>query len=232
MMIGTRSRSVLFAAAASAALLAAVASARPGTAEERPANLVVHGSPRPLMAIQFEDEQGQMRSLADFKGKVVVLNIWATWCVPCRREMPTLDRLQASLGGPDFDVVPVSIDRGGVDTIRKFYAEIAIQKLAMYVDKSGQVPRALGAIGLPTTLIINRDGEEVGRITGPAEWDSAEIVQFIRPLIAEPHETNSIARERESRLVEPDKGAPGPLQRGLGWLKALFSRKGEADDRN
>jgi thiol-disulfide isomerase/thioredoxin len=223
MMIGTRSRPML-AAAASAVLLATVASVRIEAAEERPGNLVVHSSPRPLTAIQFEDEQGQARGLADFKDKVVVLNIWATWCVPCRREMPTLDRLEAQLGGPDFQVVPVSIDRGGIDTIRKFYAETAVRKLLPYVDRSGQVLRAVGAIGLPTTLIIDRDGQEVARITGPAEWDSPEIVQFLRPLIAEPHDTHSIAGERESRVAETDKSAAGPLQRGLGWLRALLGR--------
>jgi thiol-disulfide isomerase/thioredoxin len=223
MMIGKQSRSLL-AAATSAVLLATLADARIEAAEELPANLIAHESPRPLAAIQFEDEQGQTRGLADFKGKVIVLNIWATWCVPCRREMPTLDRLEAQLGGSDFQVVPVSIDRGGIDTIRKFYAETAVQKLPLYVDRSGQVLRAVGAIGLPTTLIINRDGQEVARITGPAEWDSAGITQFLRPLIAEPRETNSIAGERASRVAETDKSASSPLQRGLGWLRALFSR--------
>jgi thiol-disulfide isomerase/thioredoxin len=223
MMIGMRSRSLL-AAAASAVLLATVASVRIVAAKERPGNLVVHNSPRPLTAIQFEDEQGQTRSLADFKDKVIVLNIWATWCVPCRREMPTLDRLEAQLGGPDFRVVPVSIDRGGIDAIRKFYTETAVQKLPLYVDRSGQVLRAVGAIGLPTTLIINRDGQEAGRITGPAEWDSAEIIQFIRPLIGEPRETNSLAREHVSRVAETDRSASSPLQRGLGWLRSLLGR--------
>jgi thiol-disulfide isomerase/thioredoxin len=215
---------MLAAAAASALLLAALGSAPTGVAEERPGNLVVYSSPRPLPSIQFEDEQGQTRSLADFKDKVIVLNIWATWCVPCRREMPTLDRLQADLGGPDFEVIPVSIDRGGIDAIRKFYAETAVQKLAIYADRSGQVLRAVGAIGLPTTLIINPDRQEVGRITGGAAWDSAEIIQFIRPLIAEPRETNGFAGERNSRVAETDRSASGPLQRGLGWLRALFSR--------
>jgi thiol-disulfide isomerase/thioredoxin len=223
MMIDMRSHSML-ATAASAMLLAAVASVRIEAAEKLPANFVVHNSPRPLTAIQFEDEQGEARSLSDFRGKIIVLSNWATWCVPCRREMPTLDRLEAQLGGSGFQVVPVSIDRGGIDTVRKFYAETAVQKLPLYVDRSGQVLRAAGAIGLPTTLVINRDGQEVGRLTGPAEWDSAEIAQFLRPLIAEPRETNSIAGARDSRAAETDRSASGPLQRGLGWLRALFSR--------
>lgn len=223
MMVGMRWSSGLAAAAASAVLLVALGGAW-AAADDRPGNLVVHIPPRPLTPLQFEDEHGQTRSLADLKDKVIVLNIWATWCVPCRREMPTLDRLEAQLGGPDFQVVPVSIDRGGIDTIRKFYAETAVQKLPLYVDRSGQVLRAVGAIGLPTTLIINRNGQEVGRITGPAEWDSAAIVQFLRPLIAEPRETNAIAGQRESRVAETGQIAPGSLQRGLGWLKSLFSK--------
>ncbi|MCK1277374.1 TlpA family protein disulfide reductase [Bradyrhizobium sp. 61] len=223
MIAGVRWPSVVIATAASAVLLVVLGGAW-AAAEEHRGNLVLHSSPRPLTAIQFEDERGQTRSLIDFKDRVIVLNIWATWCVPCRREMPALDRLQAQLGGPDFQVVPVSIDRGGIDTIRKFYDETAVQKLPLYVDKSGQVLRAVGAIGLPTTLVINRDGQEVGRITGPAEWDSAEMVQFLQPLIAEPRETNSIAGKRESLVVETGKSASGPLQRWLGWLRALLSR--------
>jgi thiol-disulfide isomerase/thioredoxin len=222
-MIGMRSQSML-ATAASAVLLAAVASVRIEAAEKLPANFVVHNSSRPLTAIQFEDEHGETRSLSDFQGKIIVLNIWATWCVSCRREMPTLDRPETQLGGPDFQVVPVSIDRGGIDTIRKFYVEAAVQKLPLYVDRSGQVLSTVGALGLPTTLIFNRDGQEVGRITGPAEWDSAEIVQFLRPLITEPRETNSIAAERDSRVAETDRSASAPLQRGLGWLRALLGR--------
>jgi len=212
------------AAAYAAALLVVLMNVQIGDAQDLPSNFVVHNSPRPLANIQFEDEGGQPRSLADFKDKVVVLNIWATWCVPCRREMPTLDRLQAALGGPDFQVVPVSIDRGGIDTIRKFYAEIAVQKLGMYVDKSGQVLREIGAIGLPATLIINRSGQEVGRIVGPAEWDSAEIVQFLRPVIGEQAGTQANTSADHARVADANRDEPGALQRGFGWLKGFFGK--------
>lgn len=208
-------RAVVYAAT----LLSALINMQTGTAQELPNNFVVHNSPRPLANIQFEGVSGQDRSLADFKGKVVVLNVWATWCVPCRKEMPTLDRLQASLGGPDFQVVPLSIDRGGFDAIRKFYAEISVQELGMYVDRPGRVLRDLGAVGLPTTLIVNRSAEEVARIVGPAEWDSAEVVQFLRPIIA-----GVQAGTQTDRLREPKPEAPGTLQRGLGWLKAYFGK--------
>ena len=119
-------------------------------------------------------------NLADFRGKVVLLNIWATWCAPCRREMPTLERLQAELGGPDFEVVALSIDRKGLPVVKEFYQELGLQELAMYVDEAGAAQRALNALGLPTTLLLDRDGSEIGRLLGPAEWDSPEMVSFIR----------------------------------------------------
>lgn len=209
-------------AAYAAALLFALMNVQIGAAKDLPSNFVVHNSPRLLANIQFEDEGEQPRSLADFKGKVVVLNIWATWCVPCRQEMPTLDRLQAALGGPDFQVVPVSIDRGGIDTIRKFYAKITVQELGMYVDKSGQVLRELGAIGLPTTVIVNRSGQEVARIVGPAEWDSAEIVEFLRPVITGSAGTQTSAQA--DHLAAAGRESPGALQRGFTWLKAFFRK--------
>jgi len=140
--------------------LAAWLIAGPAAAQAPSPNLLLFDVPKPVAALDFDDGEGQARSLADFKGKVVLLNIWATWCIPCRKEMPALDRLQAILGGPDFEVVPVSIDRGGRDTVAKFYAEAGIRNLAMYIDASGQAVRTLGAVGLPTTLIINRGGDE------------------------------------------------------------------------
>jgi thiol-disulfide isomerase/thioredoxin len=151
---------------------------------QEPKNFVMHDAPKPVGAINFDDAQGRSRSLADFKGKVVLLNIWATWCGPCRKEMPALDHLQAALGGPDFEVVALSIDRGGMDAVGKFFADIGIRTLAMYLDSSGQALRQLGAVGLPTTLLIERDGREIGRLIGPAEWDSPEMVEFVRCVVA------------------------------------------------
>jgi len=152
--------------------------------QEPPKNFVMHDAPKPVAAINFDDAQGRSRSLAEFKGKVVLLNIWATWCGPCRKEMPALDRLQAALGGPEFEVVALSIDRGGTDAVRKFFADIGIRTLAMYLDSSGQALRTLSALGLPTTLLIDREGREIGRLIGPAEWDSPEMVEFVRCVVA------------------------------------------------
>jgi thiol-disulfide isomerase/thioredoxin len=164
------------------ALPALAASIQPASAQP-PAGLAVHESPRPLPEIQFENGQGEAMSLADFRGKVVLLNIWATWCAPCRREMPTLERLQAALGGPDFEVVALSIDRKGLSLVKEFYEELGLQELGMYVDASAKAPRELSALGVPTTLLIDRLGNELGRLLGPAEWDSPEMVAFIRGYI-------------------------------------------------
>jgi thiol-disulfide isomerase/thioredoxin len=117
--------------------------------------------------------------LADFRGRVVLLNLWATWCVPCRQEMPTLDRLQARLGGPDFQVIALSIDRTGAPAVRAFYEEIGVRHLPLFLDTTGNAVRQLNAPGLPTTLLLDRAGREIGRFVGPAEWDSPAIVETI-----------------------------------------------------
>ncbi len=161
-----------------------IAASLPIAAAQEPSrNFIIHEAPKTVVAIQFEDADGRARSLSDFRGKIVLLNIWATWCVPCRKEMPTLDRVQTALGGADFEVVALSIDRG-MDAVRKFFAEIGIQKLAMYLDSSAKATRQLGAVGLPTTLLIDREGRETARLIGPAEWDSPDIAAFISCVIA------------------------------------------------
>lgn len=166
-------------------LFAAIATAvTPVLAAEEARQLALHDTPVPVPDISFADEAGASRSLADFRGKVVLLNVWATWCVPCRVEMPTLDRLQGALGGPGFEVVALSIDRGGPEVVRKFFDEIGIQHLAVSVDTSTGAAFELGAVGLPATLLIDRNGMEIGRVIGPAEWDSEEMVSTLEPLIA------------------------------------------------
>jgi len=156
----------------------------PTAAQEASKKFIMHAAPKPVAVIAFEDAEGRQRSLPDFRGKVVLLNIWATWCIPCRKEMPALDRLQSTIGDGEFNIVPLSIDRGGMDVVRKFYAEVGIKKLGMYRDKSGSATRELGAVGIPTTLLIDREGREIGRLIGPAEWDSPEMIKFIRCVIS------------------------------------------------
>ena len=131
---------------------------------EAPANFVLQDPPRPLPQIAIADGDGKAGSLPDFRGKFVLLNVWATWCVPCRKEMPTLDRLQGLLGGPDFQVIALSIDRGGAEVVRKFFAEIGVQHIAIHLDFSRRglsdarrrwpanhgLDRSRGARGRPT----------------------------------------------------------------------------------
>jgi thiol-disulfide isomerase/thioredoxin len=163
-------------------------------------NFVLHDTPMPLPELQFTDGEGEPRSLADFRGKVVLLNVWATWCLPCRREMPTLDRLQAALGGNAFEVVALSIDRGGADAVRKFYAEIGIQHLAIHVDTTSQVGFALATAGLPTTLLIGAEGRELGRLIGPAEWDAPDMVAFLKTIIDKEGERLAAPHNKETPL--------------------------------
>lgn len=137
--------------------------------------------PRVLPELRFTDASGAALTLADFRGKVLVLNLWATWCVPCRKEMPTLDRLQAKLGGADFEVVTLSLDRDGQSKVQGFYEKTGIARLKIYIEESsGAVSRDLNVIGLPTTLLIDRKGRELGRLIGPAEWDSPAILGVIK----------------------------------------------------
>jgi thiol-disulfide isomerase/thioredoxin len=141
--------------------------------------------PQAVPDLSFVDGDGNQISLADFRGKVVVLNLWATWCAPCRHEMPGLDRLQAEHGGADLHVVALSLDRGEIGQIREFYDEVGVQSLGIYHDPKAAAGRALRAPGLPTTLVIDREGREVGRVLGPAEWDSEEAVALLKAIMGE-----------------------------------------------
>jgi len=138
-----------------------------------------HPAPRPLPNIAFEDDAERKLTLADVRGKVVLLNVWATWCAPCREEMPALDRLQQKLGGPGFEVIALSIDNGGPAAVRRFYDEIGIRALAIYVDAATRATAGLAVVGIPTTLLIDRQGREIGRRTGPAQWDEPQAVRMI-----------------------------------------------------
>ncbi|WGS21088.1 MULTISPECIES: TlpA disulfide reductase family protein [unclassified Bradyrhizobium] len=200
-----------------------VATLHMSNAAEAPKNFVLLDKPTPIATISFNDAGGHTRSLADFSGKVLLVNIWATWCVPCRKEMPALDRLQATLGGAGFEVIPVSIDRGGMETIGKFYNEIGVHNLAMYSDSSGQVLHQVRALGLPTTLLVSRAGQEIGRIVGPAEWDAPEIAEFLKPYIAD-HTVPINHADRGSPPSSSDvPDGSGPFMRGVHWVKALLT---------
>lgn len=143
-------------------------------------SFVLHETPQPVTNLSFVDGEGRELSLENFRGKTILLNIWATWCVPCREEMPALGRLQATLGGSDFEVVPLSIDRDGLAKVKAFYEELSLKALGIYVDASGKAAYRLNTVGIPTTLLINPEGLETGRLVGPAEWDGPELVNLIQ----------------------------------------------------
>lgn len=149
-------------------------------AEKSGRSFIIHETPQAVPELSFVDGEGHELSLADFGGRTILLNIWATWCVPCREEMPALDRLQAKLGGSEFEVVPLSIDRKGLPAVNAFYQELGLKALGIYVDASGKAVGKLGVVGIPTTLLINPDGLEAGRLAGPAEWDGPEMVEMLR----------------------------------------------------
>lgn len=134
----------------------------------------------PQTELRFQDAEGKPRALSDFRGKAVLLNVWATWCVPCREEMPALDRLQQKLGGATFEVIALSIDRGGIAAVRRFYDEIGIRRLAIYVDSESEVISKLRVLGIPTTLLIDAEGRELWRKTGPDKWDEPPMFDRLR----------------------------------------------------
>ncbi len=144
------------------------------------AAFVFKPTPEPLPKVTFVDAAGKERTLDDWKGKVVLLNLWATWCAPCRKEMPGLDRLQGELGSDKFEVVAVSVDRTGTAGAKKFLDQINVGKLAVLADPTARMGTTLRAIGMPATLLLDTEGREIGRMVGPAEWDTAEGKELIR----------------------------------------------------
>lgn len=169
------------------ALLAAAVvmlSVTPVSAGDPPRGFMLHATPKELPDVSFQNGDGQALSLSAFRGKTLLVNVWATWCPPCRHEMPTLDRLQGMLGGPAFEVVALSIDRSGPEKIREFFTEISVENLALYIDPSGKAARDLQVIGLPVTILIGSEGHELGRLIGPAEWDTQEMTEFFKGIIA------------------------------------------------
>ncbi len=134
--------------------------------------------------ITFLDAEGERRTLAEFRGKVVMLNLWATWCAPCVREMPALDRLQASRGSDRFEVVAITFDRS-LDDARAFYEERGITALDLYQDSSTAMAGLLGVKGIPITVVYSPQGEELARLANGAEWDSPDALAFVDAVLAE-----------------------------------------------
>jgi thiol-disulfide isomerase/thioredoxin len=141
---------------------------------------------RPALAdVAFVDGKGGELTLARWKGRVALVNLWATWCAPCRREMPSLAGLQKQLGSADFEVVAISVDLKGLAASSAFLKDTGSDALALYADPSGKLLNDLMAPGLPVTVLVDRQGREAARMVGPADWSSPEAVALIRAALAE-----------------------------------------------
>ena len=147
--------------------------------------LVVYEAPLDLPDVGFTDESGNETSLEAYRGKVVLLNFWATWCAPCRAEMPQLAALQGELGGSDFQVVTLATGRNPPPKIDRFFAEIGVTNLPKHRDEKQVLARAMGVAGLPVTVLIDRQGREVARLIGEAAWNAPEAQAMIQAMIAE-----------------------------------------------
>lgn len=133
----------------------------------------------PLPDVSFLDAEGSPVSLKDWRGKVVLLNLWATWCASCRKEMPALDRLQGELGSDRFEVIALEVDKAGVGGAKRFFDDSKIESLKPFADPTTRVRRKLRAIGMPTTILIDAQGQAIGRLAGLADWDSDDAKRLI-----------------------------------------------------
>jgi len=151
------------------------------------AALTMATAPLRLPDLAFEDAGGKTRKLSDWRGKTVLLNLWATWCVPCRKEMPALDELQGKLGGKDFEVVAVNIDTRDPEKPKNFLKEANLTRLGYFADQKAKVfqdLKAIGrALGMPTSVLIDAQGCEIATIAGPAEWASNDAVKLIKAAV-------------------------------------------------
>jgi thiol-disulfide isomerase/thioredoxin len=151
------------------------------------AALTMATTPLRLPDLAFEDADGKPKRLSDWRGRTVLVNLWATWCVPCRKEMPALEGLQTKLGGPNFEVVAVNIDTRDPEKPKNFLKEANLTRLDYFSDQKAKVfqdLKAIGrALGMPTSVLVDGQGCEIGTIAGPAEWDSDDAVKLIKAAV-------------------------------------------------
>ena len=164
------------------ALLLAAAVAMAAEPDVKPGEFIPASPPQPAPEVSFTDLSGNGVTLGDFKGKLVLLNLWATWCQPCLKEMPSLEKLQESQGDK-LIVAAVSEDRGGKELVEPFVAKLGLAKVKIYLDPKSTVGHAVEARGLPTTLVIDGKGFVVGRVEGAAEWDSDKMAGVLQPFL-------------------------------------------------
>ena len=170
----TMARLFLFSTAVFA--LALIRAAHADTAIPLP----VHNDEVDLPDIAFVDDEGQPAKLSDLRGTSVLLNVWADWCVPCRKELPALDRLAGQLSGSSFQVVSIVVGRDGADAAQQFYAENNISNLRVFADPTGEVVQRLAISVLPVTILVSPQGLELAHAIGPVEWDKSSVVDFVR----------------------------------------------------
>lgn len=149
-----------------------------------PLVLVVHDKPRPLPDFQFSDASGNGLSLNRFRGTFILVNVWATWCPPCKQEMASLDRLASLVAEKNLKILPISIDVSESAGVSAFYERLGLKNLPTYVDPSKRVMDALAITGIPTTMLIDPEGREIARTVGPAQWDAPASVKRISELVA------------------------------------------------
>ena len=181
--LSTARRRALLGLAATGATLTAALPARQAGAQT---GKLVESAPKPAPAFSFTDAEGREHGALDFAGQGLVVNLWATWCPPCVAEMPALDRAQAALAEEGVRVLALSSDREGRAKVEPFYRDRGIRHLGLWLDPRGAAQRALGARGLPTTVVIDRKGQERARLEGAAEWDKPEMLAAIRRLVGPP----------------------------------------------
>ena len=145
-----------------------------------------HSAPMETTDVTFTGEDGQEMTLADFEGKYIVLNFWATWCAPCRKEMPHLSALQNTLGGDDFEVVTIATGRNPRPAMERFLAEIEVDNLPLHTDPRQTLARNMGVLGLPVTVILDPDGFELGRMQGDADWSNDNALAILRTVMDAP----------------------------------------------
>lgn len=174
LLMSTRGLAVLMFAAAAGLWLV------PGLGGGGPSGFAMAAQLQPAPNAEFRNVGGKRLTLADFRGRVVLLNIWATWCGPCRSEMPSLDRLQAMHQSDGLAVLAVSVDDGGSPAVRRFFQQSGVRNLALYLDADGATARAFRASSIPTTLLIDREGNLVGSLVGAIQWDSPDALALIR----------------------------------------------------